>query len=281
LVVDVLNCGQEIMLANIAARCRVNTTPIDDDFRFDIPAPPRPSPTAHLHAQVFEGPGNTIDIAPQITFRETSKPRAMVTVPLDNSGAKPSDTYARKIYVSWDEPPETTITNYRVIIERMTLLDDKDLDPGDCECTFFWVNLNRASNEWIRLADYALGDMNDYDDSVRGGDGVMRFSGAAFDFWVAEDDDFTIQAGGYDQDCMDDLFGEIIMDGPALTACYLETGENDSFPTVRRTFGHPLPESSRVLLRGSRRITVAGRVLNVSDYTLNVRIEKLETRRLG
>ena len=54
----------------------------------------------------------------------------------------------------------------------MILHEDMDLDPGDCECTFFWMGVDRAPrNEWIRMSTYATGDMGDYDDDHGAGDG--------------------------------------------------------------------------------------------------------------
>ena len=50
-----------------------------------------------------------------------------------------------------DKPPPVP----RVADAWHALHDDKDLDPGDCECEAFWMSVNRASNdETVHLAGY-------------------------------------------------------------------------------------------------------------------------------
>jgi hypothetical protein len=160
----------------------------------------------------------------------------------------------------------------------MTLKNDREQDPGDCECTFFWVNLDRAPNEWLRLADYAMGNMNDYDSDSGPGDGKMKFSrGAQFDFWLPEGDSFTVRANGYDQDCADDLFGSIAIDELSLATCYkVGTGENDPLGPAEQTFR--APRTQEVVVPGTREsYDTSGRKVNVTDYTLTLRIERLAT----
>jgi hypothetical protein len=106
------------------------------------------------------------------------------------------------------------------------LHEDHDTDPGDCECTFFWMNVDKAPNEWIRLSTFATGNMNDYDDDGGLGDGEMGFSGAAFDFYVTGGQPFNVRAHGYDQDCLDDLFGnpDLLLTALGIIDCYAGSG---------------------------------------------------------
>jgi FlaG/FlaF family flagellin (archaellin) len=76
------------------------------------------------------------------------------------------------------------------------------------------MNVNTAPNAWIRLFDFAIGNMNDFRD-----DETIRFSDAAvFDFLVKDGQEFTITANGWDggvgdthtpiiKDCLDEHFG--------------------------------------------------------------------------
>ena len=249
---DDLACGQQIIIGE--GSCSPSAyphrgSPIDVDFGFDIESPPKPFPTAVLATFVEDGPGNTLAPAPVLTPAGDGS-SVHVDVPLAGSGATPDDVYARKIYVGWVFPPDT-LRHLSLTLNLMDLHEDMDLDPGDCECTFFWMNVDAAANEWIRLSSYATGNMNDYDDDGGAGDGEMGFSGAVFDFYLANDQDFNVRAHGYDQDCLDGEFGNhtigsevggvLIPNGNALAlaACYLGTADNDDYNVLSATFGAP------------------------------------------
>src|SRR3990172_10809736 len=127
------------------------------------------------------------------------------------------------------------------------------------------MNVDRAPDEWIRLSDFATGNMNDYDSDEDLGDGEMGFSGAEFDFYVGNDMPYTVRSNGYDggygdsipgADCLDDHFGhhdfeshltiDINVFPPALTFpdfCYAllavsaSIPDNDDFAQVNESFG--------------------------------------------
>jgi hypothetical protein len=256
--VDVLNCGQDIILQNITARCGQHDTPIREDFVFDIPAPPRPSPQARIVTMVETGPGNTVRTPARLVNHNSlsakQRPFVRVTIPLRATGVQPLDRYTRRIYVGWDRrrPSGESFSRWRVTLERMILKEDRDLDPGDCECTFFWANLGEAPNEWIRLADHANGNMNDYDDSHGSGDGVMRFSGAVWSFWLRSDQSFGLRADGYDQDCIEDGFGVLGLDAFGLANCKkLSTGDNDRMADFEHGIrANRIERSARLRLKG-------------------------------
>jgi uncharacterized repeat protein (TIGR01451 family) len=254
-VTDTLNCGMDIIADGGECTPYPHTaTPIEEDFEFDICLPPLPFDKAALATFVEDGPGNTVDIAPIVDpvpatgacagagFGPT---QIHVTVPLAGSGVSADDVYARKINAGWVFPAET-LKHLKLTLNRMDLHDDHETDPGDCECTFFWMNVDKApSNEWIRLSTYADGNMNDYDDDEGLGDGEMDFTGAEFDFYVADGEPYTVRANGYDQDCLDDYFGDHSFDITTFLDCYLlaaielNPGDNDAFASLTASFGAP------------------------------------------
>ena len=246
-VVDVLNCGMDIIIAADPDACPIKSTPIDENFEFDIPVPPKPSPGAVLAVYVENGAGNTIHIAPVLQPTPAADPTDVhVTIPLAGSGVSPTAVYARKIYVGWAFPPDPPLRRFKLTLNRMDLHEDQETDPGDCECTFFWMNVDRsAENEWIRLSTYATGNMNDYDDDEGLGDGEMGFSGAVFDFYVRHDQAFTVRSNGYDQDCLDDHFGNHSFNIGTFLDCYLAAafelnpGDNDDYAQITASFGPP------------------------------------------
>jgi hypothetical protein len=258
---DDLQCGQEIIIS--AGTCTPSAfphrgRPIDVVFEFVIQSPPKPFPTAVLATFVENVPESTLSPAP-VLLPNADGSSVHVTIPLAGSGATPDDVYARKIYTGWVFPP-ASLRHLTVTLNQMDLHDDMDTDPGDCECTFFWMNVDRAAAEWIRMSTFADGNMNDYDDDDGFGDGEMDFSGAGFDFYVANGQDFRVRAHGYDQDCLDDLFGDgnhVIgaevggvlvpnLNALALLDCYigsgaftLEPGDNDNANELDVTFTSP------------------------------------------
>jgi PKD repeat protein len=232
-VTDILECGQEVVLGTGSCTTPFGAhdpvadhlgTPIDVDFDFDICTPAVPTPNAVLATFVEDGPGNTIAIAPELTTEAASgacaggdfgPAQVHVEVPLAGSGVTPDDVYARKIYAGWIFPPEG-LKHLQLTLDLMNLHDDLEPPGFDCECSFFWMGVDRAPNEWIRLADHADGNMNDYDDDQGLGDGEMTFSGASSDFYVGNGQPFNVSANGYDggfgdtipgADCLDDHFG--------------------------------------------------------------------------
>ena len=291
-VTDILDCGLEVLLGTgtcttpFGAHDPVadhHPRPIDEDFQFDICLPPLPFDKAPLASFFEDGPGNTITDparAPQLqpmpaTGACASDPtkfgpiQVHVTIPLAGSGASPDDVYARRIYAGWVFPPEG-LRHLKLTLNRMHLHDDDDTDPGDCECSFFWMNIGQAPDEWIRLADFATGDMNDFDDDGGLGDGNMGFSGAVFDFFVANGQPLTVRANGYDggfndfnfidflsfglvpADCLDDHYGEhdfsshvdLHLFPPEFpSACYISLpfdqtiADNDPYASIVQSFG--------------------------------------------
>ncbi len=219
MVTDVLECGWDVMvnpILNLACLTDYphRGTPIDADYAFAIQLPPKPFPSALPVSVVDLGPGNTLGAAPTLVPFPTADPTQFnVTVPLAGSGATPDDVYARKIYVGWIYPP-SDLRHFSLSLNKMDLHDDTEIAGADGELTFFWFNVNRAPNEWIRMSTYATGNMNDYDDDAGLGDGEMGFSGATFDYYVSDGMTVNVRAHGYDQDCLDDRFGDHLITDP-------------------------------------------------------------------
>ena len=238
-MVEQLHCGSEIILTG--AVCPTVTNPIAENFEFDICIPPKPFGTALLGTLTRDGPGNTIQAPePDLDLVEASEdckkarepgalgqPRfdqnSMVHARIDLSGSGQPDTavYARRLYIGWVFPSGPPLRHFRLTLNRMDLHDDHDVDPGDCECTFFWLNVSTAEaegnpveNEWIRLQDYTSENLNDFDgDAGTGGGEEADFEGAVFEFYVRNRllppfetrflQDTRVFANGYDQDCVD------------------------------------------------------------------------------
>jgi uncharacterized repeat protein (TIGR01451 family) len=248
---DDLACGPDVILPGNEG-C-VNdphrTTPIDDNYTFVICTPPKTFDKALLKKVVEDGPGNSVntpELAPQLhdvdadqsmgstdPCRDKTKygPKEVeVVIPLSGSGVAPTAVYARRIYVGWIFPPDNP-HHLKVTLNKMILHDDMDtetLDPFDvsgCECTFFWMGVDKSPNEWYRLSNFdvptdynghfgcpshdnTLDDWDDDSGSLSCGDGSLNFNGPTFDFFVGNNQPVSVTANGYDQDCFDRWIGD-------------------------------------------------------------------------
>ena len=232
-----LNCGPDIILGPYGSTCgqedppadtSYKTTPINDtDFTFFVCLPVRPTLTATLIHRVDNGPGNTVGIDPIVEPVDTAEYCAQsfaydqgkmlrVTVPLKDTQTPPTAVYARRIYAGWLGTPDPVLPHRRVTLKSTDLHEDHDLDPGDGELTFWWLNVDAGGHlrsdlsdpgaAWLRLSDFAKGNMNDYDDDTGPGDGEMSYAGASFEFYLRYGQQFTVNSTGFEQDCFDNAF---------------------------------------------------------------------------
>jgi hypothetical protein len=297
-VTDILNCGMNIMVDGAdedgdgdgdgdPTACPVQTSPIDVNFseHFDICLPPKPHPNAILVTSVEDGPGNTLSVVPNLS---PQSPAAVgcgndgidgvdlydlstsihVTVPLAGSGAQPTDVYARRIHAGWVFPPDPPLDRMQVRLDKMDLHDDHEFAGSDAELTFFWINVDRAANEWTRIVDFEIptsddsgffcgedhtNRMDDYDADGGCGNGELNFSGPVLDFFVPSNEAFRIRSVGYEQDCYEGSFGDHDFDIGVYVFCHSvePTGNNDAVASLDDAFmssgfAPGVPESRRV-----------------------------------
>jgi hypothetical protein len=78
------------------------------------------------------------------------------------------------------------------------------------------------------------------------GDLFFCFTGPVWDFFIESGDTFTVRAQGYDQDCLDDYFGDHSFGIGPFVDCYtIGNGDNDSFTELVHTFRFPDYEVGR------------------------------------
>lgn len=217
----------------------MKTTPIASDVTFDMCLPRRPI-NGIFSSRHEPGPGNTVSIDPVVEkvpaegecttdARFDHAWMARVSIPLGGTGTPPEAVYARHVSAGWITASNPVLGHRRVTLTSMDLYKDHD-DLGSGELTFMWANLDRARLPWIRLADFTQG-MNDFDS----GDS-KSFSGAAFDFYLRNQDDYTIRSVGMDQDCMDGAFGLHYLSPFVYLGCFadvFEPGRNDGLDAPR------------------------------------------------
>lgn len=272
-VMDDLTCGLGIIFGD--GSCSPSPyphrgTPIDDNYDFDMCLPPTPSANAILVTSMENGPGNTIGVNPILTPQTAAGPCAdakygstqiHVHVPLAGTGVTPDDVLARKILAGWAFPANG-LKHITAKLKLGVLHDDQD-PGGDCECSFFWVNVDKSPDEWFRLTPYEIptddqagslctshtNTLNDWDDDSLCGNGHLNFNGPNFDFYVAGGQDYKFRTQAYDQDCLDGRYGDFqitssglggaiapTLDGLALAACYLtNNGDNDIYDVATAT----------------------------------------------
>jgi uncharacterized repeat protein (TIGR01451 family) len=266
---DDLECGQEIIISS--GTCTPSAYPhrgtaIDANYDFKVCLPVKPAANAVLATSMEAGPGDTLGIDPTVTPEAATGPCAAagfgptqlaVHVPLAGTGATPDDVLARKIYAGWVYPPNG-LKHVTVKLTQGILHNDQEIVGSDCECSFFWLNMDRAGDEWFRLTPYQIPTvddvgfgcpdqtniLDDWDDDQLCGEGKLNFSGPTFDFYVASGQDYTLRTVAYDQDCLDGRFGHFILasgglptlDALALGACFFpENGDNDPYDPATAT----------------------------------------------
>jgi hypothetical protein len=276
-----------IILGGNGDSCEVKTTPIAANYEFDICLPPRPSLTAELSWRFEAGPGNTVtshevdidevtappgcandDVAEE---RNPSDPEESydlttalhVLVPLDGSGVGDLETYARRIVAGWIDPPDSPLAHLRMTLDGVNVHSSGDggiIASDDGELTFFFANVDRASDEWLRVADYAEtfdngnSVLNDYDPSLFG-DSIRLLTGGILDFYVRNGQDVGVHARVYDQDCYDDHFGNhhLRVTSPYVS-CAIdidETGNNDPLAKLDVSLLAPDYHSDPALVLGT------------------------------
>jgi hypothetical protein len=234
-----------------------HTTPIARDYDFDIHLPAKPDPAAVLKWTVSDGPFNNIGVAPVLTpdLIDPADPELHVHVPLAGSGIDALDTYGRQIVAGW-AVPQGKVRHLRIKLDQMVLHDDMEVAGADGELSFFWLNVAKSPTEWQRLSDFEIPTfedpgifcadqtniMDDFDDNQGCGNGILNFSGPTFDLFVMDGTPVTIEAQGYDQDCLDGLFGIHDIAGLGGTAaCYVPPldGDNDPYMTLKVALNPP------------------------------------------
>jgi hypothetical protein len=233
------------------------TTPIDRDYDFDIHLPPKPDPAAVLDMKpVSNGPFNTVNIDPVLTpeLSDPADPKLHVHVPLEGSGVEALDTYSREIVAGW-AVPQGTVRHLKIKLTQMVLHDDMEIGGADGELSFFWLNVPKSPTEWQRMSDFEIPTfedpgpfcpnhtniMDDYDDDGDlCGNGILNFNGPTFDLFVMDGTPVNIRADGYDQDCLDNLFGFHDLTGLAnVGVCYLGNADNDPYNTLEVNLNPP------------------------------------------
>jgi hypothetical protein len=296
-IVDLLECGGRVIVDNRNCPTRSGETPrgidsshdggpghdialdhlgtpINEDFQFTICAPPRPVGT--FSVTVWEErviPDDTVGIAPAWEVEDAAtgachtgsgSKQVQVTLRLGGTNVTPDSVYARRIYVGWAAAP-IPLRHLRVRVDSFKIKDDTDdyffqhSGPDTCECPWFWSSIDRAPNEILRLADLtdrpgAMIHMNNGDE--------VTFTNATWDFFVPDDQSFTIRTFGFDggvgedsdaldQDCLDDHFGHHDLGSHVNISppweipdfCYLgvalygpRNGTDDPFDVLQRVF---------------------------------------------
>lgn len=260
-----LNCGPDIILGPYGETCGQATPPADDsykttpindtDFSFNVCLPARPSTNAVLIRRTDPGPGNTVSLEPDVEPVAVGAHCAgdpgydqgtmlRVTVPLKGTSTPPTAVYARRIYAGWLVPPDPVLPHRRVSITSTDLHEDHELDPGDGELSFWFANVDAAQASWLRLSDFANGNMDDYDDDTGPGDGEMSYTNASFDFYLRQGNSFSVYTMGYEQDCFDNefsipYFGDHRLYIDMYIYCYQQIdnlGAGDAIGRAKRTF---------------------------------------------
>ena len=213
--------------------------PIDENFNFEVCLPAAPSVDAKPVYWFEDGPGNTFSsvqpLIEEVPVDKDASPadpcavddfgpmKLQVTIPLAGSGIQRTDFYTRRILAGWAAPPARLLRHFRLTLDSVKFNVDKDDDFGlgstnSGELSFFFANLDRSPDEWLRLSDHALtANGGTYMQSVTAPE-LVQLTDAYFDFFVEDGTPFKLRAAGFDggvgegavnpfQDCLDEHVG--------------------------------------------------------------------------
>jgi uncharacterized repeat protein (TIGR01451 family) len=148
-------------------------------------------------------------------------------------------------------------------LNLLDLHEDHEVDPFDGEMTFWWMGVDRAPvDEWHRLVNWEIPTyddagwacfghtnyLDDVDDDHYCGNGEVEFSGPSWDFYLREDQGFTVHTTGFEQDCYDDHFGSGEFDILDYADCHFgnffteftnDWGNNDPLEPMNAAVGGP------------------------------------------
>ena len=128
-------------------------TPIDADYDFDIlPAGPKPVPERGAGHEIENRSRQHARDDPVLTPQPSAGPcadpaysptRSTCRCRSRGTGATPDDVCAGRSTRAGSIRPN--VHHLKLTLDKMILHDDYDTDPGDCECSFFWMNVDKAS----------------------------------------------------------------------------------------------------------------------------------------
>jgi hypothetical protein len=227
-VVQMLNCGPDIILGEHGDTCGQSTpppdfeakktTPINDtNFTFDVCLPPQP-PKSVFSSRVELGPGNTVNIDPILrkvaaqgacatadefgNYRYDPKWMMNVTIPLNGTDTPPTAVYGRRIYAGWIAAPDPVLPHRTLALNRLHLHDDGDFgQPG--QLAFWFMNVGPSPWAWLRLSDFT--DGMDWFGGYVDDDAERKFNGMSFDYYLRNvpNDRYWVRSRAYEQDCYD------------------------------------------------------------------------------
>ncbi|PAZ10584.1 hypothetical protein CLM62_39995 [Streptomyces sp. SA15] len=196
------------------------------DYEFDIPLPPRPSPTARPIAFTPHREGTMAGRGrPVLTPTPADNPtRVHVRIPMNAGRTAPSHTYGATIVTGWRETQLTRgYRKLRVTFDSIRVLRDHDpIASGE------WELYLQAGPRWLRPNAASSRALRDVDNGQ-----TVQLPNMTAEFFVPDNGSLHLQSSGWESDWIDGKFG-VKRDPAKVSGSLLDN--NDVIGLFARTF---------------------------------------------
>lgn len=241
----------------------------DMDYDFDVPLPAPPAGATAPQVQVIHQQNHSTSVVEQITY--TNPVGGLPTVAHVHIPALGGDNgiYSATYKFGWDKF-KAPAKHFQIRLENMLIKDNSDDLPFAEGEWYMWADV---AGHWINLTQVdSDAFLNTSDDDVIG----LSQTGP-FDVYVNPGDPLYAAAFGYEQDCLDSLFGtgfgwDSFDAALSLAACALDLDEpldNDDLAGAIFKFDNPTKTNAP----GNYDIAAANAILNDGDSHYNLRLK--------
>jgi len=241
----------------------------DMDYDFDVPLPQAPSGATAPQVEVTHQQNHGTSMVEQITY--TNLVGGLPTVAHVHLPANGGDNgiYSATYKFSWDKF-KAPAKHFQIRLQNMLIKDNSDDLPFAEGEWYMWADV---AGHWINLTQVdSDAFLNTSDDDVIG----LTQTGP-IDVYVNPGDPLYTAAFGYEQDCLDGLFGtgfgwDSLDAALSLAACALDLDEpldNDDLAGAIFKFDGPTKTNAP----GNYDISAANAVLNDDDSHYNLRLK--------
>lgn len=241
----------------------------DMDYDFDVPLPPAPSGATAPQVQVTHQQNHGTAVVEQITY--TNPVNGLPTVAHVHIPAQGGDNgiYAATLKFAWDKY-KAPAKHFQIRLQNMLIKDNSDDLPFAEGEWYMWADV---AGHWINLTQVdSDAFLNTSDDDV-----IDLTSTGAIDVYVNPGDPLYTAAFGYEQDCLDGLFGtgfgwDSFDAAINLAACAADLDEpldNDDLAGAVFKFDDPTKTNAP----GNYDLSAAKAILNDDDSHYNLRLK--------
>lgn len=171
----------------------------DMNYEFDVPLPAPPAGATTPRCEVTNKTNHGTSVVAQITYTNPVGGLPTVAHVLIPAQGGDNGIYSATYKFSWDKfkPPAK---HFQIRLQNLLVKDDSDDFIGSTGEWYLWADV---AGKWVNLTQLNTDAFLDADDD----DEIGLTGSGAIDVYVNPGDPLYAAVFGYEQDCLDDLFG--------------------------------------------------------------------------